>query len=475
MKNHPATQNKKADKLTRWADEPTAKHSGLRFWLHKIVRIILITIREAEINTLTLRSGSLTFAILLSMVPMLALSTAVVKGLGGGNQLQEVVYRYIDSLEQSAPVIFTSPGEDGEQEKSDSGTPPEAGLTEHLRSAANKIFDYVNRTNFATLGSFGMLGVFLSVILVLNQIETAMNTIWHVTAGRSILRKISDYLTLMILMPLSLNVALAAGTILESQALTQHLSHFVPGAWIRFLLFNGIPVLFLTLTLYILYIFFPNTKPKSIPTIIGALLAGLVWFVTQNLYISLQIGVAKYNAIYGSFATFPLFLAWIYLGWLFVLLGAQLAYAIQNSRLYHLVEKSTAPTIRLSAALDMCSLVCRRFLEQKGTTLDDVLTAYPFYETRMLEKVQTCLIKENILHHSKETHELLPSRPPELITHQQIVEASLGTESPDSEGGKQSAAALQAAAGAVAETEVKDDENGSENLSEIKARPPSPS
>jgi membrane protein len=408
------------------------------------------------------------------MVPMLALSTAVVKGLGGGNQLQEVVYHYIDSLEQSAPVIVTSPVEDGEQEKSDSGTPPAAGLTEHLRSAANKIFDYVNRTNFATLGTFGMLGVFLSVILVLNQIETAMNAIWHVEAGRSILRKISDYLTLMILMPLSLNVALAAGTILESQALTQHLNHFIPGAWIRFLLLDGIPVFFLTLTLYILYIFFPNTKPKFIPTMIGALLAGLLWFVIQNLYISLQIGVAKYNAIYGSFATFPLFLAWIYLGWLFVLLGAQLAYAIQNCRQYQLVEKSAVPTVRLSAALDMCSLVCRRFLEEKGTTLDDVLIAYPFYNTRLLEQVQSSLIEENILHHSRETKELMPSRPPELITHQQIVEASLGTESPDSEGGKQSAAALQAASGAVSETDVRRDEDGSESLSEIKDSPSSP-
>ena len=89
-----------------------------------------------------------------------------------------------------------------------------------------------------------------------------------------------------------------------------------------------------------------------IPTFIGALLAGVAWFITQNIYISMQIGVARYNAIYGSFATLPLFLIWIYCGWLFVLLGAQIAYAIQNRNSYRISEAADTPALLLSAAFD---------------------------------------------------------------------------------------------------------------------------
>ncbi len=305
------------EKIGQWADSPPDSNFFALQWLHTLLRIALITFREMETNRLSIRSGALTYALLLSMVPMLAMSTAVVKGLGGGNQLKEVVYRYIDTLENSDPVRQVEPASQ-EAEPSDGSTPEpeqssENNLTDHLRSVTDKIFDYVDQTNFATLGTFGMLGIFLSVILVLSQIETAMNTIWHVEDGRSILRKISDYVTLMVLMPISINVALAAGTIVENESLVFHINRFFPIAWIQALLFQGVPVLFLSLTIYIMYIFFPNTKIQKIPTMIGAILAGFLWFATQNIYINMQVGVAKYNAIYGSFASIPLFLAWVYL------------------------------------------------------------------------------------------------------------------------------------------------------------------
>ena len=330
------------DSLTRWVDTPQTTGFLPVVWGHKLSRIVLITLREFQLNNLSLRSGALTYTILLSMVPMLAMSTAVVKGLGGGDQLREVVYKYIETLEQSSPIELTIPpaGDTNDQPSDLPAEAEPAGLTSHLRSAADQLFDYVDRTSFATLGTFGMLGIFLTVILVLNNIEAAMNTIWQVEAGRSLIRKVTDYLTLMVLMPISINVALAAGTILESQSLGIHLDTFIPVDWIQLVLLKGVPVFFLSITLYIIYLFFPNTKPKTLPTLIGAVLAGTLWFITQNIYISLQIGVAKYNAIYGSFATVPLFLVWIYFGWFFVLLGAQVAYAIEKNDRYQLIVKT---------------------------------------------------------------------------------------------------------------------------------------
>jgi membrane protein len=435
------------DSITRWVDPPPVKKNFAVVWVHKLLRITLITIREFELNNLSLRSGALTYTILLSMVPMLAMSTAVVKGLGGGNQLREVVYKYIETLEQSSPLDLEIP-----DKESDTGPPPlpsaedeSAGLTTHLRSAADQLFDYVDRTSFATLGTFGMLGIFLSVILVLNHIEAAMNAIWQVEAGRSLIRKVTDYLTLMVLMPISLNVALAAGTIVESQYLTIHIDKFIPIHWIQLVLLKGVPVFFLSITLYIVYLFFPNTKPKAIPTLIGAVLAGTLWFITQNIYIGLQIGVAKYNAIYGSFATVPLFLVWIYFGCLFVLLGAQVAYAIEKNDRYQLIKKNDAPSIKLSAALDLCSAIKRSFQDNNAIDLDSVHQEYPAYTLEQLEEARDTLVSAGFLHHSRESEKLMPSLPPQSITPKIVIEAVLGTITPDSFGGKVSAEAVQAA------------------------------
>ena len=150
-------------RFMKWVQGPVPAGLSFKNLLHRILRIILVTLRESQINSLSLRSGALTYTLLLSMVPMLAMSTALVKGLGGGNQLREVVYSYIDRLEEVSQKPLLGIGEDekpGEpvisQEASSAGA---TGLTNHLRSAANQLFDYVDRTNFATLGTFGMLSI----------------------------------------------------------------------------------------------------------------------------------------------------------------------------------------------------------------------------------------------------------------------------------------------------------------------------
>ncbi len=436
------------DSIIRWAGTPLSAGIPPAKWLHTLLRVVLITLREMEINQLTLRSGALTYAMLLSMVPMLAMSTAVVKGLGGGDQLREVVYRYIDTLEMSGAQLNADLANNGPELSPDTAPEPDqaskSNLTNHLRSVVDKIFAYVDRTNFATLGTFGMLGIFLSVILVLGQIETAMNTIWRVVDARSILRKITDYLTLMVLLPISINVALAAGAILENDALVKTIQRVIPAAWLQTLLLQGVPILFLSITIYILYIFFPNTKIKKVPTMIGASLAGFLWFAIQNIYISMQVGVAKYNAIYGSFASVPLFLAWVYLGWLFVLFGAQVAFAIQNKSSYQLIAKPAVPALQLSGALDLCHLVRSRFSEHQGTSLADIHAAYPFYETDMLEKIRDMLVAANILHHSEESGEIMPSLPPERLTNHRIIETILVSEPPSTDGGRTAAQVVEA-------------------------------
>ncbi len=452
----------KKDSLLNWVDTTPASGGAPLRWLHKIARILLISFKEMNENVLTLRAGYLTYAMLLSMVPILAMSTAVVKGLGGGDQIRELAYSYIDTLERTSSDFSISPST-GDGTAGDQEAETKADLTTQLRSAIDKIFNYVDKTNFATLGTFGMVGIFLSVILVLGQIEKSLNVIWKVKDGRSILRKVADYIALMILFPISINVALASGTMLESQTLNMRLDQFLPMDWLQTVLLKGVPVLFLSLTLYVIYIFFPNTKTGGLPTVVGAFVAGFCWFMTQNNYISMQIGVAKYNAIYGSFATIPLFLAWVWVAWLFVLIGAQLAYAIQNEPTYHFTTRTAAPSLRLSAALDICKTIGERFQAALRTDNEDLIDSHRDYPPELVGDTVDTLVTAGLLHHSSETGELMLALPPEKISGRFIVEAVLGTETPETLGGDLAARAMAGASAEFADGKAQEaEENGTQ-------------
>ena len=417
-------KNKNNRTLTTWVEMKVSNPSLISTATRQLLRIILITIKEFNNNDLSLRSSALTYTVLLSLVPMLAMSTAVVKGLGGGDQLREAAYSYIDTLEQSAPI------EQPEQSQEK--------LTDHLRSAADKLFDYVDRTNFATLGTIGMIGILFSVILVLSNIESAMNAIWKVQDGRSIVRKIADYLTLLILIPISINVAFAASAFLANPKLASKIDVVIPLVWLQTLLLQLLPVFFIALTLYVIYIFFPNTKVKTLPAVFGSILAAFLWFSVQNVYITLQVGVAKYNAIYGSFATLPLFLIWMYLGWIFILAGAQVAYAVQNMKTYRLTRIPAKPSQNLAAAFDIINLTYSSFEQKKAITVSDICAQLPEYPEAVLQEVVAQLQDAAVLHLSQSNKQLLPSEPIKSFDNQTVVDIILGTDVPETEGGTQS-------------------------------------
>lgn len=441
------TKNNAIDKkqlLLQWLDAPPdAGGRGVQV-LRYLLKLAWVISQQFKNNYLTLHSGALTYTIILSLVPMLAMSTALVKGLGGGDQLRETAYSYIDTLESSSN--FQIPGLGPEDAEEASQTEKEIeGVTSHLRSAVDTIFDYVDNTNFATLGSFGVIGIFISVLLVLNHIEAAMNTIWKVDSGRSLLRKIADYICLMILLPLSINLAFAASAFLQSPVLSMKMDVYIPVDWLQTLVLQLLPVGFITLSFYVMFIFFPNTKVKTLPALCGAAFAGFCWFAVQNLYINLQVGVAKYNAIYGSFATVPLFLIWIYLGWLFILLGAQIAYALQNSASFKVIPQNEKPSMELSAALDIMERVYQSFDSREKIHRKDLGHALPCYPQSLITMVSDALIAADMLHLSAEEEAIMPTLPQKHYSKEQLVRLILGQDAPETGGGATSLTAIEAA------------------------------
>jgi membrane protein len=458
--------------IITWADQREPSEPLFYKIIRYLVRLVLITIKEFNVNNLSLRSSALTYTVLLSMVPVLAMSTAVVKGLGGGDQLKKAAYTYIDTLEASSSPVHL-PGLDQKAQAQQTMKIPTAAekppalefsaetgrkesskkLTDHLRSAADTLFEYVERTNFTTLGTIGMIGILLSVVLVLNHVESAMNCIWKVENGRPLLRKIADYLTLLVLMPISINVAFAASAFLKNPALAAKMDIIIPFVWLQALLLKLLPVFFIAVTLYVMYIFFPNTRVKTLPAVFGAALAAFLWFTVQNIYITLQVGVAKYNAIYGSFATLPLFLAWMYLGWIFILTGAQVAYAVQNLKVYTLFRPEVKPSLKLAAAFDIINCIYISFSNNTNLRHEQLTERLPHYSRPLLEEISELLKNAEIIHCSETTGQLLPAGPEEKLEQRKIIDIILGRNAPDTPGGKKSRDILELAATAASQTE----------------------
>lgn len=267
----------------------------------KYLQVMALVIRDFRDDQCLLRASSLSFTTILSIVPFFALTFAVLKGFGVHNKIEPLI------LDQVAA---------GSQE------------------AVARIVTYINNTNMTSMGAIGLVTLIITVITLLGNIEEAFNGIWGLRETRSFYRKFSDYLSVVITAPLLLLAAVSITTTLQSQALVRWLVENSYLGGLLLLLFRLAPYLIIWLALIFLYIFIPNTRVRFKSALIGGVMAGTIWQLAQWGYIHFQVGVARYNAIYGTLALLPIFMVWIYTSWLIVLFGVEIVYAHQNIRTF---------------------------------------------------------------------------------------------------------------------------------------------
>lgn len=296
-----------AERLGRLVFEElwTAGAGGASYFGRALVhggRVAFITVEGFFADRIMLRASALTFASLMGLVPVFALGFAVLRGLGWrGDRLEELIL-------EKATILS-----------------PEAIQT---------IVSYVDNTNFAGLGVLGGSVLFFTFVSVLTNIEGSFNAIWGNVQPRPILRRVIDYFGLMVIAPVLLAAATSLTAAVQSSAIMQHLGEMwgVGPAIERTMSYTAQALVWLLFA--ILYLFIPNTRVRLVPALVGGVAAGFVWQVTQWAYIRFQIGMANYNAIYGALAQLPLLMAWVYVSWVIVLLGAEVAFAVQNVRGY---------------------------------------------------------------------------------------------------------------------------------------------
>ena len=432
---------------------PRQPASRMPAWLRSLLRVIFIMQREFIRTNIHSRSAALTYSLALAMVPTLALSTAIMKGVGSDTHLKQALSRVIDQIEPLPPQKNEPQVWQSGPELPDIGTaePPlqreTRENTAYLHKALDLVFEYVEKTNFAALGLLGVLGLLVIFMMMLSSFEEAMNAIWHSQQRRPLLRRIMDYMALVTVLPLSLNIAVAADAILASDQLMGHLHQLMPISGILPFLVKLSTFCFIVLSLMGMYMFFPSDKVKTVPALIGAVFATFFWFLFQRLYIVLQVGVSKYNAIYGSFATIPLILIWLNLGIIFILLGASLTHAIQYRHYYNPTTRDLSPQRQLQLAFDILAIVYHNFSRRIPSTAELLRGSLPEARPLDLEETIALLVEGRILQQNGDgTGMVLPVTSAEQLNGAEVFELVLGSEALTTPGGLLAAQALRAAA-----------------------------
>ncbi len=425
-----------------WDDNLSTTPKDSTWFAKAATRIIFIVIKGFGKHDFDLRACALTYTVILSLVPMLAMGTALLKGLGADNYMKAAAYKVIIELEEMASHEQHSGNFTTEANVQPGQANIRNGSLLHLRAALDKIFEYVDKTNFATIGWLGIVGAIFTVVALMTHIEAALNAIWETKKARRIGRKIIDYIGLVILLPISVNFAFWAITAAQSETLVAKITSMLRVSWVLPLMFKLLPILLIVGTFSILYHFMPNTEVKVIPALSGGLIGGLGWILVQTLYIKLQIGVARYNAIYGSFATFPLFIFWLYIGWLVFLMGAQTSYAVQKFKRYVPLAGRITPLHRLALAVDILDVTYRYFDAGRGITAEEISDelGYPLMD---VVDVMKKLRHSSLILPSEDGTHFLPGISAEHLEKTAIFHAMCGRLESDRTHGQQIASMVE--------------------------------
>ena len=316
------------------------------FWITQL-RILLLAVRRFNMNKCELRASALTFYSLLSIVPVVALAFAVAKGFGVEKILGEQLMAKMQGQEEVAERII--------------------GFAQ----------SFLENTKGGAIAGVGIVLLFWTVIKVLGNVEKSFNDIWGVKTARPMGRKFADYLSIMMICPVLLIIASSVTVLLTTQVsgILERLSFLGYLADVLIWLLKIVPYGVIWLVFTFIYAFMPNTKVELRSALWGGILAGTIYQAVQLAYITFQIGVSNYGAIYGSFAALPLFLVWLQMSWLIVLLGAEISFAHQNVGTYEFEQDclGVSHSFKRMIALMITSLCVKHFLNaEKPLTAKDI-------------------------------------------------------------------------------------------------------
>ena len=304
----------------------------LRRAIANTVKVVVIAVRTFLDDKVMTRAAALTYSTLFAIVPILALIFAVARGFGFENIVTGLLKNGI------------------------------IGENESLNSVMQFIDGYMQYVSSGAFIGIGLLFLLFSVYSLADGIEANLNSIWHVKKSRRMGRKITDYFSLILLIPIGI-ICLCGMSALASSVLSHMEGFQLLGGFAKFIIEDALPYVVAGLILTGFYIFMPNTKVRFKYAIIPGIIAGCLFQALQNLYFNGQFSLSSYNAIYGGFAALPLFLLWLNVSWAIILFGCELAYVSQNNDNFNYFKEPEKISRRHEDfySLMVMACICKRF------------------------------------------------------------------------------------------------------------------
>lgn len=315
-----------------------SKSKSFGIW---ILRILVLTIKGFQKRQIQQGASALTYYTLLSLVPVIAFLFGIARGFFLEDELKKLLLTKFSVQEQVVAqlIVFA-----------------EASL---------------NLLRRGVIAGVGALILLWSVINILRNIEAVFNEVWEVNHRRSLAKQFSDYLALIFICPLILIASSSVTIYLSTKVATLgNEVHLIAKFNPIFYYFLNILSFALNCALFtFIYIFVPNTTVKLKPALYAGVITSVCYQIIQAIYLNFQIGVSSYNAIYGTFAAFPLFLIWLHISWSLLLLGSKIAFALQNVDAYEFVtdEFDMSNRIKRILSLRIVHDVVKRFEGEKAS------------------------------------------------------------------------------------------------------------
>lgn len=319
-------------KFEHWVfDLPEAVGGQPLRWLAAPLRHVYALLRDLAQGGLGLRAMSLVYSTLFAIVPVVAVAFAVLKAFGRDRDLEPVLYEFMRPLGDQAYEV------------------------------TERIMLFVDNVQGTLLGTIGFAFLVYTVVTMIQKVEGALNFVWHVDRPRSLGRRITEYLIVMLIGPVVAVLAMAMLVSFEGSEAVARIEGLATGETGRV---HFAPYLLMIGLFLFVYVYMPNTRVRLVPALIGAVVAGLLWAMVGAVFTRTVVYSTRTLAIYAGFAVALLFLLWLYLSWLILLLGAQLSFYLQHPE--HLRaghdEVPVSGALRERLAMSLMYLLGERFL-----------------------------------------------------------------------------------------------------------------
>lgn len=326
-------QQIKSKVLDEVLDSELSELTHFKWLIHSTLKIAVMVGRDFFQNLVKLQAMALAFKTLLSIAPLLAVVFSILKGFGVHNRMEPAL------AEALAPL-----GEKGQE------------ITAHL-------IGFVDKMSAGALGSIGFVTLFITVVSLMATIEESFNHIWRIKAPRKLARRFSDYLSAILVGPVLVFAAVTITATLQNNAIVHAFLSLQALGTVILVLLRLVPYLTLWGAFTFVYVFIPNTHVKIRSALVGGLVAALLWQTVGWGFAVFVASSTRYYAIYSSFAILLLFLLWLHIGWVIVLLGAQVSYAHQHVHFFQGDRELLAqsPAGREKLVLHMMLLIGRNF------------------------------------------------------------------------------------------------------------------